>query len=409
MNILSLMGLFPHEYEEEINQNSIGGIQNAANKFQWGIVNGLSQIDGVDLKIINSLYIGSYPKRYKKCYIPSFSFQHDKDKNSQDINVGFINLSIYKSYSRYSSIKKEIKKAFCKEQNRPQVVIAYAMTTPFVELLAFIKKEYPQTICCLIVPDLPEYMNAALTTKKAYQFAKKMQISHFKRKLKKIDGYVLLTKYMREWFDWSINYTVIEGISLRTKKDLDCIQSKQKEKVILYAGMIEEKYGVLDLVKAFMRIDNPEWILELYGNGSTLSHIEKLAYNDKRIKVKGNVPNEQIIKRQQEVSLLVNPRNDSNEFTKYSFPSKIIEYMGSGTPMLGYKLSGMPDEYLPFFFLLEPGIDGMAKSIQQVISLSDEERAMMGRKALEFIISKKNAKKQCEKIISLITSCMNEG
>lgn len=44
------------------------------------------------------------------------------------------------------------------------------------------------------------------------------------------------------------------------------------------------------------------------------------------------VPNSGVLKAQSESEILVNPRNDNNEFTKYSFPSKVIEYLGSGTP-----------------------------------------------------------------------------
>lgn len=399
MDILFLMGLFPREYEKIIIENSKSGIQNAANNFQWGLVNGLDQIDGINLKIINSLYIGSYPKRYKKCFIPSFYFQHNKMKK-KDINVGFINLTIIKKFSRFFSLKKVIIKEIHKKM--PQVIIAYAMASPFVELLAFIKKNFPQIMCCLVVPDLPEYMNAKLSSNRIYQIAKKVQIRHFKKSLYSVDFYILLTEYMKEWFERKINYVVIEGISLCTAMDLKNSYLPSREKVIMYAGMIEEKYGVLDLVKAFMMINNPDWRLELYGTGSSLIQIKELSKTDSRIKVKGSISNSQVIKRQKEVGLLINPRNDSNIFTRYSFPSKVIEYMGSGTPMLGYKLAGMPDEYTKYFYHLEPGIDGMARSIDRVISYTNEEREEMGKQALNFIVNEKNAKKQCTKIIEMI-------
>ena len=69
MDILCLMGLFPEEYETEILKNSLSGVQNAANKLQWAIIEGLAQQPNTQLTVINSLYIGSYPKRYKKIHI----------------------------------------------------------------------------------------------------------------------------------------------------------------------------------------------------------------------------------------------------------------------------------------------------------------------------------------------------
>ena len=56
MNILCLMGLFPQEYEDEILKDSLSGMQNAANKLQWAIVDGLCNQTNVEINVINSLY-----------------------------------------------------------------------------------------------------------------------------------------------------------------------------------------------------------------------------------------------------------------------------------------------------------------------------------------------------------------
>lgn len=55
---------------------------------------------------------------------------------------------------------------------------------------------------------------------------------------------------------------------------------------------------------------------------------------------------------QQQATLLVNPRKGHEEYTKYSFPSKTMEYMASGTPTIMYKLPGLPIEYEEYLVLL---------------------------------------------------------
>ena len=400
MKILCLTGLFPKEYEKTINENTKRGIQNAANKLQWGIVDGLSNQPDVETTIINSLYIGSYPKRYKKMFIPSFNFKHNGQQKGY--NVGFVNLSFIKVVSRYYSLKKVIKKWFKSNKDGEIAVIAYAMTSPFVELLNYIKRKYPYVKCCLVVPDLPEYMNVSSNSKPVFSFLKKIQIRHFKRFLKPIDGYVLLTKYMSDWFDWKINYTVVEGISLKKEADLEEYNDSEKEKSILYAGIINKKYGVLDLVESFIKIGDPEWKLDLFGTGTALEEIKEISKNYDNIRIHGSVPNSDVLNYQKKASILINPRNDNNEFTKYSFPSKIIEYMGSGTPMIAYKLTGIPNEYSNYFFNVDLGKDGLLNCIKKVMSLPEEERKKMGEKALNFVIKEKNAIKQTEKIIKLI-------
>lgn len=404
MDILCLMGLFPKEYESTILRNSKGGVQYAANKFQWGIVNGLDGIESVHFNIVNSLYVGSYPKRYKELKIPSFQFSHSN--NVKDINVGFINLTFWKNFSRYRGIKKQVDKWAKGKDKDQKVLLAYAMTSPFVEILNYVKRKYPDIVCCLVVPDLPEFMNASSIENKFYKNAKKVQIKHFKRNLKKVDCYVFLTEFMKEWFDWNVKYTVVEGISSKTRKDLDKPDKiKEKRKTILYAGMIEEKYGVVDLVKAFMQIHDEEWALELFGNGSSVNKIKELSKEDPRVHLRGMVPNAQVLQEQKEAELLVNPRNDTQSFTKYSFPSKVIEYMGSGTPMIGYKLSGMPDEYKEYFYCVDNIENGLYNTLKMAMELSTTERKEMGYRAQEFIVTKKTAVVQCEKIVEMLKQC----
>ena len=133
------MGLFPEEYREEIEKQSKRGIQYAANKLQWAIVKGLDEIEDVNVRIANSLYIGSYPKKYSKLMIPTFEFKHS-GKATGDINIGFCNLMGYKFLSRYLSIKKVVREWAETPSDSQKVLLAYALTTPFTDIAEYVKK-----------------------------------------------------------------------------------------------------------------------------------------------------------------------------------------------------------------------------------------------------------------------------
>ena len=62
----------------------------------------------------------------------------------------------------------------------------------------------------------------------------------------------------------------------------------------------------------------------------------------------GNLPSEQVFEYEKKAKLLVNLRDPSVELTKYAFPSKILEYMSSGSAVLTTKLEGIPNEYFSF-------------------------------------------------------------
>lgn len=396
-DIVCLTGLFPEEYVDEINKYSLTGVQNAANKLQWGIVKGLDGL-GENVTIFNSIYVGSYPRLYRKIMIPTFHFSHGSEKN--DINIGFINIAGIKVLSRYYTVKRELDKWASVDSGREKVLLIYAMTTPFAQLAGYIKRKYSSIKVIYIIPDLPMYMNVTKVQESAvYRTRKKIEEFLFHRSLKNVDGYVLLTDGMKEWFTTDINYTVVEGMA--TIDNTIEVDDIKKKKQILYAGGIKREYGVIDLVSAFSQIDDPEWELVIYGDGTDMESVCEYAKKDVRIKIMGSAPNAVVMKHQREAALLINPRKNQ-EMAKYSFPSKTLEYMLSGTPMLGYKLAGIPEEYYDNMFVIQDSENGMEKALRMAMDLPETERIKMGEKAKHFVVKEKNPEKQCKKILELI-------
>ena len=399
MDILCLMGLFPDEYRDQIQKDSIGGMQYAADKLQWAIVRGLDNIEGVNVKIANSLYIGSYPKRYKRCKIPTFGFKHSENA-SGDINIGFCNLMGYKFFSKYIHIKKVLKKWAKEKTDEQKVLLVYALTTPFCQLANYVKKHFPEIKVCIVVPDLPEYMSTS--QKKNFRSKiKSVETKLLKKATRNTDCFVFLADAMKEWFNKPVKYTVVEGIASVNMQPSATVDERKKS--IIYAGGIKKEYGVVDLVEAFVKVDNPEWELIFYGSGTAVEEIKILCADRDDVKLMGSVPNSEVVSAQKTASLLVNPRKNQ-AFTKYSFPSKVLEYMSSGTPMLAYKLDGIPDEYDDYYYRISEEENGFADSLKRVMELSGEERCDMGEKAKKFVSENKNPTAQCLRIVELINS-----
>lgn len=100
----------------------------------------------------------------------------------------------------------------------------------------------------------------------------------------------------------------------------------------------------------------------------------------------------------------MNPRKGDEEFTKYSFPSKIMEYMMSGRPVLCFKLPGMPEEYdayLNYFKGTSP--EQMAEEILRLCTAGEDYLNQQGEKARAFVLNHKNSRVQTQKMIRMIT------
>lgn len=403
MKVLFLGGLFPLETERSILENSIGSIQNAANNLQWEFVRGLDENLDEPVTILNSLYIGSFPRRFRKMKIDTYFFSHNNGK-SKDVNVGFLNLIGIKIISRYYSLKPFVKEWIEINKEEQKVVIAYAMTSEFTAILHYIKKLDKNVLTCLIVPDLPQFMNLGKSQNIIKKMLKNIGFTFILDKIKSIDTFVLLTSYMSQALKIKKAYVVVEGISTDVFKNLEKtnFETERNTKLILYTGELNEKYGVVDLVESFRKLDYENCKLVICGSGEAEELIKKASEQDNRIEYKGLLSRNEVLHLQQNATLLVNPRRNIGEFTKFSFPSKILEYMSSGRPVLAYMLDGMPDEYRDYIYLIEDKSEyGLVHSLKEILSKSEEELNNKGRKAKEFVIARKSKLIQCKKVVEM--------
>ena len=102
-------------------------------------------------------------------------------------------------------------------------------------------------------------------------------------------------------------------------------------------------------------------------------------------------------------SLLVNPRPTDEEYVQYSFPSKTMEYMASGTPVLTTDLPGMPREYLPDINLIrEETPQGIAKALTEVFAQPEEALLAQGQRARAFVLEQRNNIIQAKQILTML-------
>ena len=121
------------------------------------------------------------------------------------------------------------------------------------------------------------------------------------------------------------------------------------------------------------------------------------------IRYGGVLLNHQVVEKEMEATLLVNPRPTVEEFVQYSFPSKNMEYMASGTPLLTTRLPGMPAEYYPYVYLLEEeSPQGIADALRQILSHSEEDLHRKGTAARDFILGTRNNVAQGQKILTML-------
>lgn len=218
------------------------------------------------------------------------------------------------------------------------------------------------------------------------------------------DKFVFLTEAMNVVNEHSRPYIVMEGMSDGTMAEHNKVLEHKEVRTIMYAGGLHERYGLKKLTEAFMMLPQENFRLKLFGSGPFVEELrERYCKEDNRVMYMGVVPNIEVVEAELDASLLVNPRPTHEEFTKYSFPSKNIEYMASGTPLLTTKLPGMPKEYYPYVFLIEnETTGGYSQALAEALTKTDEELFEYGARAKSFVLDKKNSCEQARRVIELI-------
>lgn len=393
MSVLFVGALYPKGMPDElVKMGSV--VDFAGHTFQTALLDGLDSYYH-DMKVISSALTSSYPQINKKNF-EKVMFSHNGDETKKDVYVGANNRPPLKLLSKFMRIKAEVKKSL--KKNEQNTVIVYSLHTPFILSAYLLRKRIDKLV--IIVPDLPEFMGQKLNGMKAW--LKKLDIKLMNHCLRKFDGFVLLSPYMREkipvgnkpWLQFEGIYKVPEVLKEKVQKE--------KLRTIMYTGNIYRKRGIDILLNAFEQIDKHNYRLWIRGNGDMKQEVIELSKKDPRVVYFEPVKRDELLRMEMKATLLVNPTPASWDFTKYFFPSKNMEYMASGTPTLMFRLACMPEEYHEYLFYCDESIESLRDKIVELCEQPQEQLDAFGKQASNFIVEKKNAKVQAGRLVYFI-------
>ncbi len=382
MNILYIGSFSPSYLVKEFSQYSLGKYHT----FQ-DLIKGIGYNDNVKSFIITSPDIPSYPK-FPSIYVKSA-------KKDGVLMISTLNIPVIKQI--WTLIALLVASISIIKKNNIDIVFIPYMVFKHVLLARMLQILFRKKVCILI-PDV------FFPTKKIHYYINK----YTEKIVLKFDAFVLYTKQMAGCLKITKPYIVMEGI-LDTSMYLDSESVERTvttdRKIILYTGTLAKQYGILRLVESMKYIDDADIELHLYGDGDALPNIKEAALHDKRIVYKGWVDKQTIMSSLRNAMVLVNPRSvDDGEFTEYSCPSKILEYLLSGTPSIICKLPGIPDEYFKHFFITDGSPKDIARSIMEVSKLSDSERKIWSKRTIDFVVNRVDIKNQGKRVYNYLTT-----
>lgn len=360
MKILMLCGVFAKENEQEVVRHARAAVEFSANVFQQKLITGFRSLEQ-DFTAVSAPFVGAYPNASDILHFKGF-----EDDQSLCSYVPFNNIWGLRNFSRARALKRAVQD-FIRAEDERKLIVVYCAHTPFIEAAVYAKKKDPRIQICLYVPDLPNYMNLSANRSRLYDVAKAYDIAVMTRLMKQMDSFVLLTEQMKDALPVGEKpYCVIEGIITRQELQRPA-RVKENDGLIrvVYTGKLNASFGVKKLVDAFCMLPDPDYRLVLCGRGDCEEYIQEKAAADSRILYQGQVTADVAREWIRKADVLVNPRADDEEYTKYSFPSKNIEYLLSGNPVVAYMLGGMPEDYRRFMHIVS---DDRVESLRDAIA-----------------------------------------
>jgi len=380
--------LYPPEEEKLIVDQSKVKPSNAPIVFQRELISGMEEALGHNLEIVSVLPVGTWPNAYSKPFLPSRTWQNG---GAVCHEVGCINLPFVKQAMRAAGAKKMFSKVLCPGDK----VVLYSAYMPFLRALQKLPHDIEVTA---IITDLPEYYDL-LKTSRLRKYLRSIQNRMIHRYMKRVDRFVLLTEQMhgplqvgdRPWM-------LMEGICTAKSTASDVPQ----ERAILYSGTLHYQFGIMTLLDAFRSMQDPSIKLWICGSGEAEARIRELCKTDHRVSFYGYLSQSEVAALRSRAAVLVNPRTNEGEYTKYSFPSKTMEYMASGKPVVMYRLDGIPREYDPFlYYVPENGPDSLAQTLSYVLD-HPEEAEEKGSRARTFVQENKSSSAQGRRLVDFL-------
>lgn len=405
-NILFVGRFYPKGILDTIVADTRGAVGFSNHNFEKSLIEGFSRAEDVELRVVTAPMVFSYPHNNRRPFIRK---EHYLEGNHTVRSIGFCNVAALNILSERMALTKAIRKelkAFAGEEvtvvvNTPSLILSSAL----FKAMERVDDKNIRTL--LIVPDIPECM----VEMDGRMSMKNRLVSVMNRRTReyslRYDKYVYLTGAMDDFYHAGPGRSmVMEGLvddrRVATEKATGATKPAAKE-IILYTGTLRRIFGVTFLADVFEKGCFPDTELWICGSGEAAEELAERARRNPNIKFFGLVDSERALALQRQATILANPRPSEGNYTRYSFPSKTLEYLLAGKTVVMNRLPGIPAEYDGYLhYPSDESREAWIAKIREIMSMRAEDRSQRDKAGRAFIIGNKTASRQCRRIVDFI-------
>ena len=195
-----------------------------------------------------------------------------------------------------------------------------------------------------------------------------------------LSGYITQTSSLNELFNKHNRANItIEGVLEDKYKETDV---KEYGKYIFHYGNLEERFGVYDLIQAFIELNNPNINLVVAGYHANLEKMDKLSKFRNNIKFLGMISNDLMISLENGSLFNINSRPYSEDYDRYLIPYNTLDYLNSKSLTVSVRNKILLKTFRDDALWLELGEkEELIEVMNKALNMSDKKKDEMIKKA----------------------------
>lgn len=184
-----------------------------------------------------------------------------------------------------------------------------------------------------------------------------------------INGWLVLNDAFIKKDRVKIEYLKLKVGATVPSRMVDGVPSSSGDSIVfLFAGTLNEDNGTKLLLEAVRSIPRDGFQVHIYGYGPLSPLVRQYAAEDRRVIFFGTTDNDVVLQKQREADFLIHLRNPNSVAIDIAYPSKLIEYLCSGTPVLSNIFANIGDDVADSVVSIENyGQDGIRRAILNVL------------------------------------------
>lgn len=228
----------------------------------------------------------------------------------------------------------------------------------------------------------------------------------------RFDGLVVVSRAIARDFAPRVKHILVEG-----GLSMDMVESLVRRStpeprcqfLVAFAGRMKEANGVREMLRAIARLPGTQYRFLIAGDGPLSEEVRLAAQLDPRIDYRGFLKIHDLLSIYMQADVLINMRLTKTMQTKYFFPSKLIELLASGTPVISTCTGHVEEEFAGFLLpLRDETPEGLAQAIQAVELAGPRLRREIGSRAREYMLAHKTWQAHAARIDAFLRNIVEE-